>query len=76
MENMTVSAGLHCFHNAGSETQTNAQIQKPGPRSTCVALSLKRAHSVICRTAVPEQSLLNNQKSVNANLLACKLEKQ
>lgn len=76
MENMTVSAGLPCFPNAGSDTQTNAHILKAGPKYTCAVLPLKITHSIICLTAVPEQNLLNNQNAVNANLLTCKSEKQ
>lgn len=54
MENMTVSAGLPCFPNTGSDTQTNAHILKPGPKSTCAVLPLNIARSIICLTAVPE----------------------
>lgn len=68
MENMTLLAGLHCFHHASSDKQTKARTEKSGPRLNCMALLLKTAPSVFYLVAIPGQRLLINQKAIKRKI--------
>lgn len=53
---------LHYFHDASPRTQANAGALHPGSTPAVGAFLIHTAHRIVSLTAVPGQSLLNNQK--------------